>query len=46
MFGPNKQARGKFLNLELNFAFFVKNKGKLQAEQIDLGKELVKEGKQ
>ena len=31
---------------ELNFTFFIKNKGKLQAEQINLGKELVKEGKQ
>ena len=39
-------ARGRFLNLELNFAFFTKNKGRLQAVQIDLGEELVKEGKQ
>ena len=30
----------------MNFTFFIKNKGKLLAEQIDLGKELVKEGKQ
>ena len=45
MLGANKQPKASFLRIEF-YPSSLKNNGSLLAEQIDLGKEFVKEGEQ